>query len=116
MISFVRRRVLAIILSALLGIVLLIVGWWATARYGRPIGLSIGALGVVMLLIPLALTLLLLRGAATGRSDDDPTRVCRRCGYEMIGLPQKRCPECGALTGFTRSAEELGIDEHEIRS
>jgi len=111
-----RRRIIAIILSAMMGVVLLIVGWWAIPMYGRPIGIAVLALGVIMLIIPLAQTLLLLRGATTESVDDDPTQRCQRCGYDMTALPEKRCPECGALTGFTKSAEELGIAEDEIRS
>jgi hypothetical protein len=42
-------------------------------------------------------------------------RRCHRCGYELTQLRVPRCPECGALLGFKKSAEELGIaDEIDI--
>lgn len=40
---------------------------------------------------------------------------CLRCGYDLTSLNVPRCPECGALRGFTRSAAELGIDERDLR-
>jgi len=111
-----RRRIIAIVLSVMMGAVLLIIGWWAVPVISRPIGVAVIALGVIMLIIPVAQTLLLLRGTTQRDHDTDPTTHCQRCGYDMTALPKKRCPECGALTGFTKSAEELGIAEDEIRS
>ena len=34
---------------------------------------------------------------------------CARCGYDLSQTAVPRCPECGALAGFGKSAEELGI-------
>lgn len=41
--------------------------------------------------------------------------LCLRCGYNLRGLDVPRCPECGALRGFTVPMEELGIREEELR-
>jgi hypothetical protein len=50
----------------------------------------------------------------TLRSLDVPAR-CSRCGYDMRHLREPRCPECGAIVHFTRSAEEMGIHANELR-
>lgn len=42
------------------------------------------------------------------------TEACLRCGYDLTNLCLPRCPECGALTGFRRSASELGIGDNEL--
>ena len=41
--------------------------------------------------------------------------ICGGCGYNMEGQEIPRCPECGALRGFTTSVDELGLTEDEIR-
>ena len=41
---------------------------------------------------------------------------CAHCGYNLEGLEIPRCPECGALRGFTVPLDELGLTEEEIRS
>lgn len=33
------------------------------------------------------------------RSVLKPYRTCRKCGYSCLGIPSKRCPECGELVG-----------------
>jgi len=48
------------------------------------------------------------------RSKYGPTEACLRCGYDLTRINLPRCPECGALVGFKRSAEELGLDEGEL--
>jgi hypothetical protein len=40
-----------------------------------------------------------------------PTRNCPECGYLLVGLSEKRCPECGRP--FT--LEELGVTEADLR-
>lgn len=42
--------------------------------------------------------------------------MCAGCGFDMQGQPIPRCPECGALRGFTVSLDELGLTEDQIRS
>ncbi len=42
-------------------------------------------------------------------------KLCAACGYNMEGQPIPRCPECGALRGFTASVDQLGLTEEEIR-
>ncbi len=41
--------------------------------------------------------------------------LCANCGYNMEGQTIPRCPECGALRGFTASVDQLGLTEQEIR-
>lgn len=35
---------------------------------------------------------------------------CSRCGYDLSHSALPRCPECGALAGFGKSAQELNIE------
>ena len=39
-----------------------------------------------------------------------------KCGYLLSGLEIPRCPECGRLAGFTKTGDELGISEEEMRA
>jgi uncharacterized paraquat-inducible protein A len=48
-------------------------------------------------------------------TERDASLRCRRCGYTLEHLYVPRCPECGALKGFDRSSEEMGIDPSELR-
>ena len=43
----------------------------------------------------------------------DPSR-CSRCDYNLAGLSVPRCPECGAAVGFTKTFDQLGIDEQQV--
>ncbi len=45
----------------------------------------------------------------------DSGALCAGCGYNMKGQAIPRCPECGALRGFTTSVDQLGLTEEEIR-
>lgn len=40
---------------------------------------------------------------------------CAKCGYPLEGLEFPRCPECGALRGFKKPLNKLGLTEEEIR-
>ena len=50
------------------------------------------------------------------RKAKESGELCSGCGYNMAGQEIPRCPECGALRGFTTSVDELGLTEEEIRS
>ncbi len=41
---------------------------------------------------------------------------CANCGYDLSQLDLARCPECGALRGFTVPLTDLGLTEAEIRA
>ena len=49
------------------------------------------------------------------RNAKDSGKLCAACGYSMEGQPIPRCPECGALRGFTIPVDQLGLTEEEIR-
>lgn len=52
-------------------------------------------LGVILLFaVPLLGLVLLVRGLWGKHVGDEPR--CRRCKYNLTGLPSNRCPECGA--------------------
>ncbi len=50
------------------------------------------------------------------RRAKDSGALCAGCGYNMEGQTIPRCPECGALRGFTTSVDQLGLTEEEIRT
>jgi hypothetical protein len=54
------------------------------------------------------------RRASEGGTEVDEPR-CANCGYPMKGLEIPRCPECGALQGFKKPLDELGLTEQEVR-
>ena len=37
------------------------------------------------------------------------------CGYPLEGLNMARCPECGRVSGFNATAEELGLSAEELQ-
>jgi len=37
------------------------------------------------------------------------------CGYELQGLDTIRCPECGRVTGFDATPEQLGLTAEQLR-
>jgi hypothetical protein len=39
--------------------------------------------------------------------------LCYKCGYDMRGQVFPRCPECGALLGFTVSTDQLPLTSEE---
>ncbi len=44
----------------------------------------------------------------------DAPRCCAQCGYNLTGYRMPRCPECGAAVGFTKTFEQLGVDEQQV--
>ena len=38
-----------------------------------------------------------------------------RCGYPIAGLEVARCPECGRVTAFDATPEDLGLTEEQLR-
>ena len=87
-------------------------------RYYRLAGLAMFFGG--LLTLPSGL-LALVAGSMAYRFDvprqraDDPVRKCKSCGYDLRGAPIPRCPECGCLAGFDKTAEQLGITEADLR-
>jgi hypothetical protein len=76
--------------------------FYSAPDYSGPIAAS-----VVMLLVGVVMLFVAWRGR---RVDDHP--LCRRCGFDLIGLPKdgKKCSECGADLG-RRRAIRLGHRE-----
>ncbi len=73
-----------------------------------PIVLLVIVVGSVILLILIRRTIIKRRQRA---KDLMNRATCQRCGYDLRGLEVPRCPECGALRGFTKTAAEMGIEE-----
>ena len=44
-----------------------------------------------------------------------PGPVRCRCGYLMEQLDTVRCPECGRVSGFDATAEELELTDEQLR-
>jgi hypothetical protein len=74
------------------------------------------SLSPLVLLIAFVVVRAMRRRRAVRRPRDAPPVRCDRCGYPLEGLPLPRCPECGALRGFTVPIEALGIREDELRT
>ncbi|MCO6439447.1 MAG: hypothetical protein J5J06_20350 [Phycisphaerae bacterium] len=53
---------------------------------------------------------------ARSREKPDDSMRCLKCGYDLRGAPVPRCPECGCLYGFTKTAEELGLSPEELKA
>lgn len=49
------------------------------------------------------------------RPAEQPVIVRCSCGYQLKGLTLARCPECGRVIGFDATAEELGLDEQQLK-
>ena len=111
----VRRRILLAIALLVSAGVISFIGWRTNASSSIRISLlATAALLVVIAFVQWMVVLrrLIVRTSPRRKIGDD---ACRRCGYVLRGLAMKRCPECGALLGFTKSAEELGIEDAELR-
>jgi hypothetical protein len=107
-----RRRMLR--LRALLGanieiavvVIVFTVSWFLA--YGRFWDDVLGVMILFWIIAAAAATVLLLLLQHWQRPHGGP--YCLQCGYCLIGLPSRRCPECGRA--FT--PEELGITEDEL--
>jgi uncharacterized membrane protein YraQ (UPF0718 family) len=102
------------------GVVGLIVG--SSMRHeqeGKIFGLFIG--GLLTILLWLAATVLLWRETPTERADRVQRAAgfllsCPKCGYNMTGLYESRCPECGerySLDQLYSAQRQGGIEDDE---
>lgn len=48
------------------------------------------------------------------RKPADVTERCA-CGYPLAGLDTIRCPECGRVSSFDATADELGLTAEQLR-
>ena len=70
-------------------------------------GLGTLPLGVLAVAAALAVRSLGRRPEAGGTAS---AIRCSYCGYDLSGTRVPRCPECGRVPGFRRTARELGIE------
>jgi len=89
-----------------LAVVVFTVSWFLA--YGRFWDEVLGVMIVFWIIAASIATVLLLLLQHWQRPHTGP--YCLQCGYCLIGLPSRRCPECG--TEFT--PEELGVTEQEL--
>jgi hypothetical protein len=82
------------------------VSWFAA--FGRFWDDVLGVMIVFWIIAAIAATVLLLLLQYWQRPHTGP--YCLQCGYCVIGLPSRRCPECGKE--FT--PQELGVTEQEL--
>lgn len=73
---------------------------------------AIAAIAVVFAVLYYRLRAWMLRP----KKAPDTAARCAGCGYELAHLEIPRCPECGALRGFKRPLDELGLTDEEVRS
>lgn len=114
-----RVHVIVVCLSAwcILAIGIIARLWRATGTMSRAwFWVAVTAAGAV----PLAALLRHVKRSAERRARvrkeaTDELSVCRKCGYELTGLNVPRCPECGCALGFTKTFEELGLSDDEVR-
>ena len=79
------------------------------------VALMVGGPLAVIFLGQLALRLYRWRCVQSEGRHTNDTVKCARCGYSLTELEIPRCPECGALRGFTKPLSALGLAEEEIR-
>jgi len=84
--------------------------WWSILR--NPYSLFLALAGVFVLALMLrAFRRPISRFPGLRQSIDKANgdaRRCLGCGYDLTGLAVPRCPECGALWGFTKSMNAIG--------
>jgi len=90
----------------------------ALAEKHRPAGILaiVGGLLLGPLGLPSVLSGLWLRRRARIIDHAVEKKICLRCGYDARGNPTLVCPECGCLSGFTKSIQELGITKDDLRN
>lgn len=81
------------------------VRWMPLVRFGGPgSGPGVGA-GATYMTVPLwPVTALLLLGAAIAYRRAAGPSACEGCGYDLGGLGERPCPECGAMATMRGSA------------
>ena len=77
---------------------------------GMIAGAFVVLLLTLLLLLALVVAVRLFRSKAAKARRSANELTCSRCGYDLSRIRVPRCPECGALAGFGRSAEELNIN------
>ena len=69
-----------------------------------------------VLVIPLGIPALVIAGPTLffwRRSRRPPAGYCRKCGYNLTGLPEPRCPECGTEFDPATVPRAVGTDADE---
>ena len=71
---------------------------------------------ILVVAAPLVLWRLLLRSARRWAKGAQTAQAGKcRCGYPLEHLSLPRCPECGRVTGFDATPEELGLTDDHLR-
>ncbi len=97
---------------------LLILAEWLLYREryrAAAILMFVGGLGTVPIgLLAIIGSLVAYRMRLQVRAQDELAVPCAQCGYDLRGGVVPRCPECGCVVGFQKTAQELGIGEDEL--
>ena len=95
-------------------LVLLVVGEWLAWReqyLTAALAMFLGGVGTLPIGLLAIIGSLASRRLGGRPNSQDPLKIpCSKCGYDLRGTPVPRCPECGCLRGFDKTAEELGIE------
>jgi hypothetical protein len=55
-----------------------------------------------------------MRMLQTNNTHQSTSAACI-CGYSQRGLDTLRCPECGRVSGFDATPEQLGLNDEQLR-